>query len=364
MPDRDVSSSPWRQVQLPAWLVRSGMAAWLALGVVALGVLAVLALSTLQSIVLPVVFAAVAAAVFRPITARLERAGWPGTLAAFATIVLILGLLGGALALVTRAVLAQQDELTAAFAAVWADLQAWFEQSGLDGDVVQQAREALANLGASGGGGLLSSAASAASSAAALVLGLFLGLVFLFFLLRDAELATVWLNGELGSPDAVRVTEVGSTAVLVIRRYFAGRGVVAAVDAVLIGLGAAILGVPLVPAIAVLTFIGGFIPYLGAFLAGALAVVLGLAEGGLTIALLMLAVVLLVQTVIEPLVEARVLGTSLGLHPMLVILVTTAGGIVAGFPGLILAAPLAGTAVGIRRLVREGRAGEEASPDG
>jgi putative heme transporter len=77
---------------------------------------------------------------------------------------------------------------------------------------------------------------------------------------------------------------------------------------VTISVGAALLGVPLWQAVAVVTFVGGFIPYFGAFLAGRLAVVLALTSGGLSTALLMLGVVLVVQNLLEPLLEAKVLG--------------------------------------------------------
>jgi predicted PurR-regulated permease PerM len=146
----------------------------------------------------------------------------------------------------------------------------------------------------------------------------------------------------------------------VIRRYYTGRAVVALFDAVVISGAAAILGVPLVPAIFVLTFLGGFIPYIGAVVAGALAVVLALPLGiGPTV--VMLAVVLLVQNVLEQLVEARVVGQTLGLHPMVVIVATTIGGIAAGLSGLILAAPLTATLVRVRNEYRalEGDAGAD-----
>ena len=198
----------------------------------------------------------------------------------------------------------------------------------------------------------MSSAAGAASSAAAFVIGTFFGLVFLYFLMRDAPRLPTWIRSQLSPGQASEVVSVSQSAVTVIRRYFTGRAVVALFDAIVISAGAAVLQIPLVPAIAVLTFVGGFVPYLGAVVAGTLAVVLGLASGGITTALIMLAIVLATQNVLEPLVEARVIGQSLGLHPMLVILATTIGGIAAGFSGLILGAPITATIVRVRNDLR------------
>ncbi|MGA7687611.1 MAG: AI-2E family transporter [Jiangellales bacterium] len=342
-----------RNLPVPEWLVRSGLFSWLALGVLGFAAVIILGLSTFSAIVLPVIFSAVAAAVFAPIVDGLQRWGVPRSLGSLLTLVLIIGGLIGIIALVTRSVIDQADQLAAAFTVAFEDLQAWLADFGVDEGFIEQAREAVSSLASSGGGGLVSSAAGVASSAAGLVLGLFFGLVFLFFLMRDAPVLPTWASSNLDEPQASELVGVGRSAVHVIRRYFTGRAVVALFDSVVISVGAAVLGIPLVPAIAILTFIGGFVPYLGAVIAGTLAVVLGLASGGFTTALIMLAIVLLTQNVLEPLVEARVIGQSLGLHPMLVIIATTIGGIAAGFSGLILGAPLAATVVKVRNDLRE-----------
>jgi len=339
---------------VPAWLARAGIFSWLALGVLGFSAVIILGLSTFSTIVLPVIFSAVAAAVFAPLVSQFARWGVPRGLGSLLTIVLIIGGLVAIVAVITRSVINQADQLAAAFTVAFEDLQAWLADLGIDEGFIEQAREAVTSLVTSGGGGggLVSSAAGVASSAAGLVLGLFLGLVFLFFLMRDAPVLPTWAAKNLDEPQARELVAVGTSAVFVIRRYFTGRAVVALFDSVVISVGAAVLGIPLVPAIAVLTFLGGFVPYLGAVIAGTLAVVLGLASGGITTALVMLAIVLVTQNVLEPLVEARVIGQSLGLHPMLVIIATTIGGIAAGFSGLILGAPLTATVVKVRNDLR------------
>jgi predicted PurR-regulated permease PerM len=344
---RGVSSLP-----VPDWLARVGIFSWLTLGALGLTAVLVVGLSTFSAIVLPIIFSAVAAAVFVPLVDLMRRWGVPRGLGALVTIALIIGGLATIITLITRSVVAQSTELSEAFTTAFEDLQAWLAGLGIDTGIIEQVRDAIGSLAASGGGGLLSSLGSAASGAAALVVGLFFGLVFLYFLMRDAPSLPRWAEDNLGPAQAARVVPVGRSAVSVIRRYFTGRGVVAVFDAVVISVGAAVLGIPLVPAIAVLTFVGGFVPYLGAVIAGTLAVVLGLASGGITTALIMLAIVLVTQNVLEPLVEARVLGQSLGLHPMVVIIATTVGGIAAGFSGLILGAPLAATIVRVRNDLR------------
>jgi predicted PurR-regulated permease PerM len=350
----------------PRWLVRLGTVSWLALGVLGLAAVAVVGLSYFKTIALPVIFAAVAAAVFVPLVDRLQRARVPRGIGALVAIVLIVGLLAGVVTLVTRSVVSQGDELAEAFREALASLQDWLAGFGVDATTIEQAVSSLSSLLSSGGGGgLVSSAASAAAGAASLVIGLFLGAVFLYFLLRDGPTLPDWAARNLSSAQATHATSVARSAVTVIRRYYAGRAVVALFDAVTIGGAAAILRVPLVPAIFVLTFLGGFVPYLGAVVAGTLAVVLALTVGAVP-ALVMLGVVLLVQNVLEQLVEARVVGQTLGLHPMIVILATTIGGIAAGFAGLVLAAPLTGTLVRVRneyRRLEQPRSPEAPSPE-
>lgn len=347
---------------VPGWLARAGIASWLTLGVLGLAAVAVLGLSTFSTIVLPIVFSAVAAAVFVPLVDQLQRWRVPRGLGSLLAILLIVGLLVAIVALITRSVIDQRDDLEAAFRTAFEDLRDWLAGFGIDESVIERAREAIGDLASTAGGGLVSSAAGAAASAAALVVGLFFGLVFLFFLMRDAPTLPLWAERNLSPARASEVVSVTRSGVSVIRRYFTGRGIVAVFDAVVIGTGAAILGIPLVPAIVVLTFVGGFVPYLGAVVAGTLAVVLGLASGGLTTALIMLVIVLVTQNVLEPLVEARVLGQSLGLHPMVVIVATTIGGIAAGFSGLILGAPIAATFVRVRNDIRARTAAPPPTP--
>jgi predicted PurR-regulated permease PerM len=98
-------------------------------------------------------------------------------------------------------------------------------------------------------------------------------------------------------------------------------------------------------AIGIVNFIGAYIPYLGAFIGGAFAVLMALSEGGVSLALWSLGVVLFVNLVLENVLEPKLMGSSLKMHPIAVLLVTVAGGVLAGIVGLIIAAPIA--AIGI-----------------
>ncbi len=121
------------------------------------------------------------------------------------------------------------------------------------------------------------------------------------------------------------------------------------VNGVAIGLAALLLGVPAAGAIAVVNVIGAYIPYLGAFIGGAFAVLMGLGEGGIELALIMLGITLAVNLLLENLLEPVLLGDSLNMHPLLVLLATALGGLIAGMVGLILAAPMMAIVIDIKR---------------
>jgi predicted PurR-regulated permease PerM len=112
-----------------------------------------------------------------------------------------------------------------------------------------------------------------------------------------------------------------------------------AIVSVVIGLAALLLGLPLVFTIMVVNFIGGYIPYIGAFLGGGLAVIIALGNGGLGTAAAMLLVVLAANLLLENFVEPKVMGRTLDIHPLVVLVVTALGGLLGGIVGLILAVP-------------------------
>ncbi len=135
----------------------------------------------------------------------------------------------------------------------------------------------------------------------------------------------------------------------ILRDYGRGRTAMSAIVAAVVGLASLLLGLPLVFTIVVVNFIGGYIPYIGAFLGGGLAVIVALGEGGLGMALIMLVVVLASNLLLENFVEPKVMGRTLDIHPLVVLVVTALGGFLAGIVGLILAVPftvIAGNAIG------------------
>jgi putative heme transporter len=160
------------------------------------------------------------------------------------------------------------------------------------------------------------------------------------------------LAGVLGLPDRVGRQIVFDT-VHSFRGYAGGLTIVGLMNGAVVGLGALLLGVPLAGPIAIVTLITSYIPFFGAFFAGAFAVLVALGAKGLSVALAMLAITLLANNTLQNLLEPVAFGRTLRLHPLVVLLVTTAGTLLFGVLGATLAAPVTAVTLRTIRLLSE-----------
>jgi putative heme transporter len=149
-------------------------------------------------------------------------------------------------------------------------------------------------------------------------------------------------------PQPIAYTITGSV-IKSLRGYFRGVTLVAAFNGVVVGLAALVLDVPLAGTIAVVTFVTAYIPYLGAVVAGAFAVLIALGAKGTGVAIAMLVIVLLANGLLQNLVQPFAMGSALDLNPLVVLIVTIGGGCLFGMLGLVLAAPLTSAAVRIAK---------------
>jgi len=317
--------------------------AWLFLSLVAaLGVL-VWALSKISLLVIPVLVSALLAGLLSPVVnAMNSRLAVPRGLAVGITLI-------GFFALVTAGLSLAGQRLTAGFNALWTQALAGIEQvqnwlfngplkltnddlqSVLD-DTLAQLRGNATNI--------LSEAISWTSAIGQILTGTLLAIFALIFLLLDGRKIGLFLINLL--PRRARPAMDGALtrgwASLV--SYVRVQMVVAMIDAIGIGLGAFFLGVPLAMPLGVLVFIGSFIPIVGALITGALAVLLALVANGWINALIMLAVVLLVQQAESNILQPLIMGKAVSLHPLAVVLAVAGGTMLAGIPGALFAVPL------------------------
>ncbi|CAM3165549.1 AI-2 transport protein TqsA [Arthrobacter ulcerisalmonis] len=299
-------------------------------------------LSKISFLIIPLMVAALLAGLLNPVVTWLAQRNLPRGLAVALTVVAFLGVIVGALALVGRQLFAGLGELWSEALNGVVQIQDWLADGPLHltaDQIDQYLKEATAALQENSSSilsGALSFGSTAGHFAAGLVLALF---ILIFFLLEGSRIWAflVRLLPRKARPGAFGAGRKGWTSMV---SYVRIQLFVAAVDAIGIGAGAAIIGVPLALPLSVLVFIGSFIPVVGALVTGALAVLLALVANGPINALIMLAIVLLVQQLESHILQPLVMGKAVSLHPVAVILAVAAGSYLAGIPGALFSVPI------------------------
>lgn len=343
----------------PGWLRDIGISAWLLVGITLFVAGAVWLMSLTSTIVLPVLTASIVAAVGSPLVAALNRHHLPRGLGA-ALVMLGIGAVGAAAFLIIiLGVTSELDSLSSQLQSAADTISGWLQDIGVDPSTAEGAKHDASDSVSSIAPALLDGLSTGIRQLSSLVFFLSLTALSLFFLLKDGPQIREWGERHMGVPRDV--AKVISTRTLgALRGYFLGVTIVAAFSAVVVGAGALLLGVPLAGTIAVVTFLGGYIPYLGAWAAGAFAVLLALGGGGADAAAGMIVLQLLANGVLQQMVQPLAMGAALGIHPLAVLVVTIAGGALFGAIGLILAAPIASAAIRVSADLARARAAEEA----
>jgi putative heme transporter len=342
----------------PQWLRDLGLMAWLLVGVTALLVGAVWLVSLTQTIVIPVVTAAILASVLSPLVRLLESRRVPR--AAGAAIVLLLIVAVGAVVLVVvlGGISSQADSLTTQLQHAADKIEGWLQDLGVNTDTAQQAGDDASGSISSAFHFLIDGLSRGLEQLASLAVFLSFTVLSLFFLLKDGPGIRHWGERHMGVPLPVART-ISRRTLGSLRGYFGGVTAVAAFNGIVIGLGALALGVPLPGSIAVVNFVGAYVPYIGAWTAGAFTVLVALGSEGSETALAMAVVVLLANGALQQVIQPIAFGAALGIHPLAVLIVTIAGGSLFGTIGLVLAAPLTSAAVKISADLARARAAEE-----
>jgi predicted PurR-regulated permease PerM len=330
----------------PRWLRDAGLTAWLLVGIAVAIAGLVWLLSLTSTIVLPLIAGGVIAAVAGPLVSWLKRHHVPRGLGA--VVVLLLIVAAGALAtyLILDGITSETSSITDHLRSGANEIEGELKDVGVSDDKAQSANDDASSGASDSFKTLLNGVVSGIEGLSSIVFFLALTTLVLFFLLLDGPTVRAWGERHMGVPqDVARV--ISKRSLQSLRGYFLGVTIVAAFNAILIGAGALILGVPLAGTIAVVTFIGAYIPYLGAWSAGAFAVLLALGGAGPEAAGAMAVIELLANGPLQQIVQPIAYGAALGLHPLAVLVLTIGGGALFGMVGLVLAAPTASAIVRI-----------------
>lgn len=338
----------------PYWLRRAGVVSWLFLGIALAASTVFSIIATVSSIIVPLLVAVVVGLVFRPLVDIMERHRIPRTIGTVLTMVLIfLGVLF-LLMILIRGFIDHGAEIISQLRGGWVDLQTWLLQFQVEEEALESVGESVTNALPALGQGIVGLISSTFSGALALLIGLYFSVFILFFILRDGPDMEIWLARQLSlKPETSRaiISDVSRS----IRLYFRGTAITAALTAVVVAVPLIILEVPLVISILILYFFTSFIPYIGAFIGGAFAVIIAFGSGGAEAALIIMVAVTISNGALQSAINSWALGASLKLHPLIVFLVTIAAGVVGGALAMVLAVPLTAVAVQtVRRLRQEG----------
>lgn len=285
----------------------------------------------------------------------LRGRGWPPALAASAVTVLFLLVATGVVALIVVPVASQSGQLTDGVGEGIHQVRQWAAGPPLnigDDQIAKASDTASARLQSSAGS-MITTLVTGLSTVVDGVVTAVLALLLMFFFLKDGPRFLPWLTRQLPGRLATDVPIVAARSWDALGAFVRSQALVGLLDAVLIGLGLWILGVPLVLPLAVLTFISAFVPIAGALFAGAVAVLIALVSNGLSNALIALAIVVVVQqlegNVYQPVLQSR----GLGLHAAAVLLAVTLGASLAGIVGSLLAVPAAAVIAVVWNYLRE-----------
>ncbi|WP_262365734.1 AI-2E family transporter [Gordonia sp. OPL2] len=324
-------------------------------------------LGKLWVILLPVLFAIIVCTVLWPPARWMRNRGVPAAAASLVMMLVAVGVFAGVISLIVPSIVSQAPELASRATDGVHKLQDWVQ-----GPPLNIKDEQLDNMVGTVTGKLQSSASSIAAgvfsgvgTATSILVTLFTALILVFFFLKDGPKFIPWLDRTVGKPSGTHIGEVLTRMWNSLGGFIRTQAIVSFVDAALIGAGLFILGVPLAGVLVVITFLGGFIPIVGAFVAGALAVLIALVSNGLTTALIVLGIILAVQQLEGNVLQPWLQSKSMDLHAVIVLLAVTLGGTLFGITGAFLAVPAAAALAVILRYLNEQiaeRAGETLPP--
>jgi putative heme transporter len=312
--------------------------------ILTVAVVSVYALMQIKLLVIPILIALILAAAIGPFVNMLRRRGLRGGLATGIAFIGLLLLLGGVSTVIYYSVRNQWGELAQQAASGLDELERFLLTGPipLEQEQLDQAREGIVQFATSSQ--VRSGAITGLSVVTEFLAGAGLVIIILFFFLKDgAKIWNFFLRPFSGEREA-KLRRVGKRTLEVLGGYVRGTAIVALVDTVAIGAALLILQVPLALPLALIVFIGAFVPLVGATVAGILAALVALVANGPVVALIVVAVVIAVNQLEGDLLQPIVMGKSLQLHALVILMALTAGTILAGIVGAVLSVPLAAVA--------------------
>ncbi|MGO2533327.1 AI-2E family transporter [Arthrobacter rhombi] len=333
------AADPWADA-----LGRASIRSAQTLLVILLAVVLIWAATRVPLVLIPVLIALILASAIAPLVRWLIGHRWPPILAVLTCLVTIMAVMGGVVTGIVTLIQHQSAELASRAVDGVEQLHGFLVTGpfALSNQQINAAGDKLRGFLSSGT--FSTEAISGLRVAGETVAGVVLVAVILFFFLKDGEKIRGFLIGFLPEGQRARAYLAAEHSAVVLGGYVRGTAMIAAIDGLIVGVALVILRVPLALPLGVFVFLGGFVPIIGATLAGTLAVLVALVSNGPVSALIVLAVLIGANQLEHHLLQPLLMGRVLHIHGLVILLALAAGAVLAGIVGALLAVPL--TAVG------------------
>jgi putative heme transporter len=332
---------------VPGWLDRAVAIGWRVAFLVGVAFVLYLLLTYLRLIVLPIFVALIATAVISPAVNWLEGRGVHRLAGTWIVFLALAGATAGFFVYVIPQLVDEFQGLDDTVGEAVDDIRDWLVDGPL-GLSERQLDDAIAQIETQfedNQDTIVQGAITGAMTAVEIVVGALVTLVLTFFFVKDGPRMVAWIQEQTPQRFGRDIAEVGRRSWGSLSAYFRGVTIDGLIEGTLMAIALIILGVPLVAPLAILTFLGGYIPFIGATLAGAVTAMVALATRGLGAAIVVVIVTIAIQNLENQLLQPLVMGKVTKLHPVVVLVAVTTGGILGGIPGLFVAVPITVVAV-------------------
>ena len=337
--EADPRAAPGKSFAVPRWAADAGRWSWISIGVLIL-LIAVLALmAATRVLVVSALFAVLLGGTFLPTVDWLHKHHFPRWLGALLVVVGLIALAVGIALVITYGVVNQVPEIQQRLDEAVAQLQKAMTTTSVPASTIDSLKVGLQELLKNAASGVAGTLASAISGVGTLLFGVFISLNILVWVLIQGRQIGGWASRHMGSvPQPVGYAILANSARF-FRGYIWGSTLTGLFNGGVMFVGALVIGVPMAATIFIVGWFTNYIPFFGAIISGAFAVLIALGAGGPAMAIPMLIIVIISNGYLQTLVSQFALGSALKLHPLVVLFATTAGSLLFGAIGGVFAAP-------------------------